>query len=335
MLSNRQWLLSQNIYYPDHDLDINGVSSGNLRKIFVESESKLELSALLLAEEVEYAKQAHCHTIVFSSEFFFRKLEQIAAQVPEAVFIGYVRFGLEMMQSSYNQAVKRHGRTEPFRQGGYLQSTLNVLSASISRIGEGRFLLRPYSKALFIDNNIVSDFLKVLEVKCDSIDIQVGRINSSYCLESIEVKRWINQLESKTLQTQFDLALQSYGNNEPFSLFSDTDFEKSKVAYLGQLKEFLSMHKVARSNDFYELCANQVNEAFRKQELSESEFRKVLVTLLKERKLSYTTIYITYKNAQKIKGQLSHPERVDVLKHLIPIWTKVVHKVKNALRVHC
>lgn len=331
MSSNRQWLISQQVYYPDHILDVNGVSSGNLRKVFVESGDGLEFSESLMSSEIEAARQAQCHTIVFSSEFFFRKLAAIASKVPESQFVGYVRFGLEMMQSSYNQAVKRHGKTEPFRQTGHIQSTLRVLGDSVSKIGEERFILRPYSKKLFIAENIIADFLTVLGIDHTSVDTAIGRINPSYCIESIEVKRWFNQLESESFQTQLDLALQSYGDSEAFSLFTDDNFEKNKEAYLGQLKRFLDNHNVANSDAFYEQCAAQVNKPYRKQELTLTEFKRVLKVLLKQRKLSRTALYLAYNEAVLRKDALSYPERIGVLKQLTPKWLRLVRKLKESL----
>ena len=76
----------------------------------------------------------------------------------------------------------------------------------------------------------------------------------------------------------------------------------------------------------------------RKVDFEQSEFEHAPLPRHYNLKIEKSNLYQRRKinkNAQKIKGQLSHPERVDVLKHLIPIWTKVVHKVKNALRVHC
>ena len=331
MSSNRQWLTEQGIFYPNHVLDVNGVSSGNLRKIFTESETGLEFSNSLMATEIEAAKQAQCHTLVFSSEFFFRKLEEIAHKVQEAHFVGYVRFGLEMMQSSYNQAVKRHGKTEPFKQIGHLQSTLVALSSSISKIGEDRFSLRPYSKELFVSESIVADFLYVLGIDHTNVDTSVGRINPSYCIESIEVKRWFNQLQSQSLQTQLDLALQSYGDSTSFSLFTDHNFEKNKNAYLRQLRRFLDSYKVAYSEEFYKQCAAQVNKHYQKQELTAVEFKRVLTELLKQRKLSRTALYLAYNEAIPRKDELSHPERIAVLRQLTPKWLRLVQKLKKSL----
>lgn len=332
MSSNRQWLIEQGIYYPAHVLDVNGVSSGNLRKVFVESEKGLEFSDKLMASEIAAANSAQCHTIVFSSEFFFKKLEALAGKVAEAQFIGYVRFGLEMMQSSYNQAVKRHGRTETFRQKGPLQPTLRALSESVSKIGEERFILRPYSKKLFVAESIVADFLGALGINSSGVDTSVGRINPSYSIESIEIKRWFNQLQSESFQTQLDLALQSYGNSEAFSLFTDDNFEKNKTAYLEQLRRFLTNHNVANSDAFYEQCAAQGNRPYHKQELSLADFKRVLTELLKQRKLSRTALYLAYNEAVLRMDELSHPERVAVLKQLTPRWLRLMRKLRESLR---
>lgn len=329
--SNRIWLQQEGIYYPDHSVDINGVSSGNLRKIFDGQRAELRFSEALFEKEKLKAEQRGCSTILFSSEFFFRNIKELAQHIPEALFVGYVRFGLEILQSSYNQAVKRHGKTTPFVPGRHVQSTLSTLSKIIDEVGEDRFILRPYSKKLFVGGNLIADFLDALQVSSDGIDTTVGRVNPSYCLESIEVKRWFNQLESDNLQAPLDLALQDYGNQEPFSLFNDETFERSKQTYLSQVKRFAAKHRVRSCEEFLSECEALQNKPYREQVLTEQGFATVLETLISDKKLSPYTLYTAYQLAVQKSATLHHPERIAVLASVVPTWVKLITDIKRRL----
>lgn len=329
--SNTSWLEKQHVYYPQHNLDPNGVSSGNLRNVFSGDKGNFQFSKALFDKEVERAKEKNCQSLLFSSEFFFRNIDVIAEQVPEALFVGYIRFGLETLQSSYNQAVKRHGRTSVFAPGNHIQSTLTALSRKIDLVGDERFILKPYSSALFANNNLVADFLQTLNILTPDIDTKVGRVNSSYSSEAIEVKRWFNQLESDSLQTRLDLALQGYGNQQPFSLLSDEVFEKLKQRYLLQLDRFLSKHHVEDGKAFYHECERLANHPYMQQTLSTKEFDRVISDLIKDKKLTYASMYMAYSQAKLKKSELENPERVEVLKKVIPTWVKLMAGLKAKL----
>ncbi len=329
--TNNNWLLTRGIYYPQHSLDPNGVSSGNLRSIFSGDKGNFEFSQKLFNEEVEKGKEKACHTIIFSSEFFFRNLEILGEQVPEAKFVGYLRFGLETLQSSYNQAVKRHGRTTVFAPGNHIQSTLSTLSIKIAKVGESRFILRPYSKSLFFNHSLIPDFLETVGIDASDVNTSIGRVNPSYSPAAIEVKRWFNQLESASLQTRLDLALQGYGDEQPFSLLSDDIFEKSKSRYLLQLKRFLDKHEVKFADQFYAECAQLENHPYKAQNLSEKQFEKVLKDIVSHKKLTYLALYTAYVQAKANQHELNNPERVEILNRVVPWWVKAIAKIKAAL----
>ena len=329
--SNSEWLISQGVYYPQHSLDPNGVSSGNLRSVFSGDKGNFEFSLALYQQEVEKAQRKKCHTLLFSSEFFFRNIELISQNVPEALFVGYIRFGLDTLQSSYNQAVKRHARTTIFAPGNHIQSTLTALSRKIDQVGEKRFLLRPYHNALFSKNSLVPDFLETIGVDTSEIDTSVGRVNPSYSIEAIEVKRWFNQLHSESLQTRLDLALQGYGNGEPFSLLNDQDFEAAKKRYLIQLSRFIDKHQVHQGAEFVALCEALENQPYQAQELSNTQFQKVLKDVVASKKLTHAALYTAYTLARDQQNNLTNPERIAILNKVVPGWVKLVAKCKAAL----
>lgn len=329
--SNTKWLVSQGVHYPQHSLDQNGVSSGNLRSVFSGDKGEFEFSPNLYQREIEKAQQNNCHTLLFSSEFFFRNIELISQNVPAAEFVGYIRFGLETLQSSYNQAVKRHGRTALFAPASHTQCTLTTLSSKIDVVGEGRFILRPYHKSLFVKGSLVPDFLEAIGVDASEVDTSVGRVNPSYSIEAIEVKRWFNQLPSASLQTRLDLALQGYGSGEAFSLLNDKEFETAKKRYMVQLNSFIDKHKIHRGKEFLTFCKTLANHPYKAQELSNAQFETVLKTIVADKKLTYTALYTAYRLAQKQQDNLTNPERIASLNKVVPGWIKLVAKCKAAL----
>ncbi|WP_218354451.1 hypothetical protein [Alteromonas lipotrueiana] len=329
--TNYEWLLKQGIHYPKHSLDLNGVSSGNLRSVFSGSKANFEFSESLFSNEQQIAEQKNCHTVIFSSEFFFRSLAILAEKVPGALFVGYVRFGLETLQSSYNQSVKRHSRTTLFDPGNYTQSSLTFMSKMIASIGENRFILRPYSTSLFARNNLVSDFLDTVGIDAKNVSTAVGRVNSSYSIEAIEVKRWFNQLDLESLQDRLDLSLQGYGDGQPFSLLSDEEFETAKARYLLQLKHFLHQRNLDWSSDFYQQCEQLQNQNYKQQILSDIKFERILRGMIADQKLTYTALHTAYEQARLYQEKLENPQRVEILNKVVPYWVKLAFKLKTTL----
>ena len=111
--------------------------------------------------------------------------------------IAYVRNPAELHESHYNHSVKRHGNVATIKRADSLpMNTLKVLGDYASKLGE-RLILRAYHEDLFLNNSIVSDFLTVINLPADEVaNINcTKRINTSYTLEALEVKRWFNRYE--------------------------------------------------------------------------------------------------------------------------------------------
>ena len=115
--THRDELLKHNIYYPAHDVDANGISPGNLQSIYSigEENNHLTLNTKKLQKLIGDAEEQGANTVLLSSEFFFKRVNELAEHVPGAKFIAYIRFELELLESNYNQAVKRHKRVVTFK----------------------------------------------------------------------------------------------------------------------------------------------------------------------------------------------------------------------------
>lgn len=206
---NIQKLTDLGIYYPAHEVDQNGVSSGNVRTIYdVGSEKQIELNTERLETLLSDFHKSSYHTLFLSSEFFFRAILELKKHIPSAKFIAYLRNPMEIKESSYNQSVKRHFQQRPLNTGRskrlpYMDRFVDY----INEYGSDDLNLKLYGPQYFKNGNIVSDILNQLGV---DLEIDLPFVNSSYQLEALEFKRWFNQFELQQYQVMIDRALQSY-----------------------------------------------------------------------------------------------------------------------------
>tara|TARA_Y100001970_G_scaffold236774_1_gene296770 strand:- start:3782 stop:5620 length:1839 start_codon:yes stop_codon:yes gene_type:complete len=249
-LDNKTLLLGYGIYYPEHDVDPNGVSSGNLLSLFERTEDgELVYSKKKYKKLLKDAKALGVDTILLSSEFFFKKIAVIAEAIPEAVFVAYIRFELSLIESGYNQSVKRHGKTELLKISQRLRSqSLSLINSFIYEYGSQRFVLRSYNDKTFSGGNIVSDLLEAVGVavdECKSLPVP-RRINTGYSLEGLEFKRWFNKFEAGYLQEPLDRFLQHEARNADltYSILSGSEFCRSKKLLLKELKLFCNKNSV-------------------------------------------------------------------------------------------
>jgi hypothetical protein len=168
--SNRDTLLSYGIFYPEHDVDENNVSSGNHMSIFTnDSDNELKLDNAKIQALLKKFDKYEAHTLLLSSEYFFFNFQILAQEFPSAVYLGYVRSPLEFMESDYNQSIKRHGNTNLIRLKPRINaSIIRRLSENVEKIGNDRFHLRGYCKSFFLNGDILGDFFKLLAASCGS-----------------------------------------------------------------------------------------------------------------------------------------------------------------------
>lgn len=112
---NRQKLAANGIYYPKHLTDVNGISSGNLSSIYDVSIKGRSINTAKVSTLLVKCAELNMHTLVLSSEFFFERITEIVAVLPQAKFIAYIRNPLDSFESLYNQSVKRHHKVQPIK----------------------------------------------------------------------------------------------------------------------------------------------------------------------------------------------------------------------------
>ncbi|MDO6567893.1 hypothetical protein Q4561_12550 [Alteromonas sp. 1_MG-2023] len=334
LLSHVEMLRKFGIYYPEHPIDPNGVSSGNVLSIFTRSnEGKLEYSETKKEKLLLDFHKSGCSTLLLSSEFFFLHPEILADAFPSAKFIAYLRYPVEVIESSYNQGVKRHGEVKklgvPVKPKSF---QLKTLERKIKKIGKERFILRPYNDACYTNGTLLGDFSDILKLPVSEfpIDSHHVRVNTSYSIDALEFKRWFNQFPLGELQGALDRFLQSYSaGKEAYSLIPVKVFELYKEEYLNTLKDFCQKYDVYNSDLFIEKCNHLEQKKFRKQQLSDNDFKSLLNDFLQSADSFQILIYYKMVNEWSSNGQLKAPERIKILKRSIPIKIKLKQWLKK------
>ncbi|MBR9792487.1 MAG: hypothetical protein GYB58_12145 [Gammaproteobacteria bacterium] len=263
-------------------MDTNGVSSGNVEAVFERNEDRsLTFSPEKLEQSLSEAKNKGAHTLLLSSEFFFKRLEPLFTAAPDAVALAYVRDPLETMESGYNQGVKRHFQTEVFDVPDSPKTgTLDYLDKLIGQFGISRFVLRAYDRNRFTNQDVVSDFCEALNMTKIS-QPQPANINPSYVFEALEFKRWFNQLPDTNLHHLLDRFCQGYKNGQDsFSLLSDAKRSRVRQNIQPQMLRFVERYKLQYGAVFLTNLTAQDKREFRKQGISEAVFQRLLLEFL-------------------------------------------------------
>ena len=255
LIENKKSLNSKGIYYPQHNTDKNGVSSGNLLSLFNRlPNGDLEFSTEKLALLKENTELNDCHTLILSSEFFFQKIVLLAKELPTATFLAYIRFPLEVVESSYNQGIKRHKKIEAFGVGKRpLHFQLQELINQMKVAGTQKFKLRPYLKDCFYEGDLISDFLHSVGLNPSNFAREKAklRVNQSYTLEALEFKRWFNQFELGGVSHKMDTFLQQIDDGtKSYSLVSPDMFEHHRALFIKRLREVKEVYNIDNIDDF-------------------------------------------------------------------------------------
>ncbi|MFZ8143292.1 hypothetical protein [Alteromonas macleodii] len=323
LTENRERLIVQGFYYPEHDVDKNGISSGNLFALFESSPNgNLEFSNKRFALLEKNAVLKKCHTVILSSEFFFQHIVMLAKKLPEATFLAYIRFPLEVFESSYNQSVKRHGNTQAFgvseRPLHYqLQDLINKMKVA----GTKRFKLRPYLKECFYGGNLISDFLYSVGLNpalCKE-EKEQPRVNPSYTLEALEFKRWFNQFELGERSHKMDIFLQSINDGTiSYSLVSPRMFEHHKKLFIKRLREVSEVYKIDNVEKFIDGAKHIRQKKYVRQTLSDQDFNNMLDRYIDRHPEDMRFFVKLLLNNRKNENSLYNSQRLKIIKKRMP-----------------
>ncbi|MGQ8367480.1 hypothetical protein [Glaciecola sp. 1036] len=272
----------------------------------------------------QFVKEKKLSTLLLSSEFFFKQTEILKTHFPGAIFIAYLRFPLEVIESSYNQGVKRHGETRKLGVPIKPKSIqLNLLESIIKTVGKENFILRPFENECFVGNSLINDFKDVLNLPLESFpkDIDSKKVNTSYSLDALEFKRWFNQFPLGNLQAALDNFLQAYSINKPsFSLIRPNIFVQYKSDYINLMERFCSEYNVHNSQHFLRCCRQISQRNIVRQNISNQEFELLLQQFLKFDSKIPSLLYTQISNEWNLYANIKEPERLKIIKqHISPV----------------
>ncbi|MBN1883559.1 MAG: hypothetical protein JW885_15435 [Deltaproteobacteria bacterium] len=263
LLINREELLKNNIFYPEHEVDENNICSGNARVFFnhdVDGNSKE------IQEQVTNVFHAldRGHTVLLSSESLFhtdpKKIYRLF-DISDSKILVYLRRQDEYLLSLYSQRVKR--RPEKNTLNVWLDDIMSKDNLAYYRavdewaeqFGKNRVIVRPYEKAQFFGGTIFSDFFNIIGLDLSQeYSIPRSRINRSYSPDAVEYKRVLNILTNRG--DFLDRVLQKYSdsldehNTWPYSLLSPA----KRIQILESFKErnaYLAREYLGREDGFF------------------------------------------------------------------------------------
>ncbi|WP_285164762.1 hypothetical protein [Shewanella goraebulensis] len=278
LVNNTEVLAQNKVFYPNHGLDANGVSSGNIyavlskdcdNKFFVDEQKVNRLLSDFEASPYE--------VLLLSSEFFFYKISELKQYFNNATFIIYLRNPLELLESNYNQSVKRHTKKERFSMPyGFKFQLLDDLDKLLAdRID---LVIRPYDTSLFYHGNIVSDLLNVFDV-----DIKVDelrRVNPSYVYQSLEFKRLLNHFPLQEVESEIDRVMQSYSHGDSaYSLIPPKLYDNKLSELVIRVNQFIGLHELSQLTPWIENITNNERNPYFSRELTADELLGVAAFL--------------------------------------------------------
>lgn len=236
MLSSRKSVEGIGYYYPEHNIDKNGVSGGHSRLSVALSEGDVDGAEAQLEKWLNHSRKKGL-ILVLSSESFFYQSESMARLLherlrisPDAIrVIAFVRAPVDYLLGNYNQGIKRHGHSRSF----YSQLVPVLQNSNPSNLSGGPLLqwadafgddnchFLTYQKPVESTRQIEATFLEELGVSASEILALLPErkiTNRSYVRSALELKRIFNTVLARlpfTVGQQIDWALQEYSDLHP------------------------------------------------------------------------------------------------------------------------
>lgn len=209
-------LLSQGIYYPQHDLDPNGVSGGHWQFANKLKSGDFEGARLVFERYLQDARSRDAR-LLLSAESFIGLAAPFLDLLKNVRFcvVAFFRHPLEAFISSYGQDVKRHFLTLSVNAYACTPAhsrpavTGESLLEWADYIGAERMIVLPYEELDSFD--ATASFLSLF-----GMDLKANRkrINLGYTPCALELKRLLNRVidRSGPINRRIDLSLQAYSD---------------------------------------------------------------------------------------------------------------------------
>ncbi len=275
LLENRKLLSENGVLYPSHEQSENKISSGNFKSILKLQKGAWSVDNERLKDLVADFEKSEYKCLLLSSEHFFLLVEELNAIVPSAVFIMYLRNPIELLESNYNQGVKRHGFVNKFdvslkRRKINIPRVTNILNL----LPDNQVIVRSYDLALELKGGIIEDFTSLFGVKA-SIKHRV--VNTSYSLEALELKRALNLFEIGNLASQLDNVLQRFDRGiKYYSLIPPDIFESYKKDSIHLISELIEKYALTSLMPVIELISDYQQRPYFSQAVSNEQIVEVI-----------------------------------------------------------
>lgn len=300
--SNQRFLKEHGVFYPPHSVDINGVSSGNVKSIYdVDEKKQLSLNTARLAELLDFFNNSQYSLLLLSSEFFFRKMDELKVHIPNAKFIAYVRNPLEIKESSYNQSVKRHFQLDKISASRSKRLPYMARLVEFTETyGVQDLYLRLYGDKYFKHGNIASDLLSVINIDAK---VHLPVVNNSYQFEALEFKRWFNQFHLEDYQVMVDRALQGFINGtSDYSLIPSKQYSEDGIYYASVLETHANELKTLNLDPLIADMLISKPKPYFIQELSDEKFLSICQNLQKALRVDYYLLSKTIMSLSPVQN---------------------------------
>lgn len=326
MLANDALLLEHGIYYPQHSIDANGISSGHVWNICTKVDDVVELQVDKLNQLLADFSTSRANTLVLSSEFFFSQLELLSRLLPEATFVGYIRNPLELLESNYSQSVKRHNNADKMAIPHNLpQFSLKSILALVAE-KQLNLSLRAYLPSTFENGDIVNDFLKA--IGAELVAEPTSYTNRSYAFEAVEFKRWFNGLHTEQYSTRLDLLLQRYSQNESEYTLIPRDkyitYKKQSIAYVNRL---LDLSNVYNGQKLINSIRTSDAKAYLTQVVTAKQLQPLLDYIFIHEPLFFERICLVIRQKKHMPNYYS-----DITKQVLSTET-ILMKIRNIFKL--
>lgn len=285
---NRETLEKNGIYYPIHQVDANGISSGNWRSLLVRTDTgALQVDPKKVKATLEEFATRSESTLLISSEFLPDHIRELHALLPKATrFIVFVRDPIALRVSDYNQHVKRHGQTEKFNPGKFGNNgrpLLPFLKSVPALQSDGvDIALRAYHPRLFVGGTILNDLFHAAGIKVPfeetSSFTSGGRVNTSYTLHALEFKRAANRLPlaQEKIQAALDTALQRYDvGPADYSLIPPTELPRLRDLVDAELQNLEEPHGITSLSALREQLQHEAGRPYKVQAVQDTDIEAV------------------------------------------------------------
>lgn len=188
--------------------------------------------------------------VIISSEVFTEEnliyidgLSELNAFFDVNVII-YLRRGDYMLESAYNQIIKRTTEYQQFHQRRWynLFYTKHIFPFE-KMFGLNKIMVRVFEKDQFVENSIIKDFLTCTDIdKNLELQYPVDRINSKLTLDVLEYKRLLNTVLSKKEGSKLVADIVTMYSNEHEKLYPNDQFNSILTPFerINLLKELES-----------------------------------------------------------------------------------------------